>query len=317
MQTLQQHFMQLTGWAPYFIIDTGRNGAARDPRSSCQTWCNTRGAGAGHAPTMNTGLPHVVDAYWYLKTPGESDGCTRVLPSGENCARFDASCEGVDSIGGTTASGEPRAPEAGSWFVYQARMLARNAHLHLDAPGTLDPLWGADPAALAARPSRAPLPEPPIPLLRSPPPLTRSAPSPPPLASPLFAWTSSPPPPHGSSVFGVSGVANDDFAKHLVSPPQPSPPPPLDDDFVYPLVVVAKPPPAPAIGVGEHAGRDGHLALGGMAALATVCFCVSFRYYGACGTADETLPKRRASRRPKRVSKRGAVFQEVSDEQIE
>jgi len=89
VQTLQHHFMQATGWAPYFIIDTGRNGAAHDPRSSCQSWCNTRGAGAGHVPTMNTGVSDVVDAFWWLKTPGESDGCTRVLPSGERCARFD------------------------------------------------------------------------------------------------------------------------------------------------------------------------------------------------------------------------------------
>lgn len=142
-QTLQQHFIQSTGWAPKFVIDTGRNGAHNDQRSSCSSWCNVRGAGAGHAPTMNTGLPEIVDAFFWLKTPGESDGCTRILPSGEQCARFDASCEGTDSIGGPNGRDEPRSPEAGMWFEYQARMLARNANLRLEAPGALDSMWGA------------------------------------------------------------------------------------------------------------------------------------------------------------------------------
>ena len=42
-QTLQQHFIQSTGWAPKFVIDTGRNGAHNDQRSSCSSWCNVRG----------------------------------------------------------------------------------------------------------------------------------------------------------------------------------------------------------------------------------------------------------------------------------
>ena len=41
----------------------------------------------------------VVDAYLWLKTPGESDGCTKELPSGGECPRFDASCGSLDSIG--------------------------------------------------------------------------------------------------------------------------------------------------------------------------------------------------------------------------
>ena len=177
VQTLQQHFIQTTGWAPYFIIDTGRNGATVDERSTCSSWCNARGAGAGHVATMNTKLPEVVDAFFWLKTPGESDGCTRVLPSGEQCARFDASCESMDSIGGPTGAGEPHAPEAGMWFDYQVKMLARNANLRLDSPGALDSMWNvkgsialdieADMKTAAASAKKAALSSPPPPLPRA------------------------------------------------------------------------------------------------------------------------------------------------------
>ena len=58
-------------WTPHWIIDTGRNGVD-DERQSCSNWCNVRGAGVGHLPTANTSLPSVVDAIYWLKTPGDS-----------------------------------------------------------------------------------------------------------------------------------------------------------------------------------------------------------------------------------------------------
>ena len=168
--TLQRHFLARMRWLPRFIIDTGRNGAAAEQRKACSSWCNIRGAGAGHAPSMNTGLSDVVDAFWWVKTPGESDGCTHLLPSGGRCPRFDEGCEGEDSIGARAY--EPRAPEAGAWFAFQARQLARNADLRLDAEGAMDSTWG-----MANRPNRPPPPHPPPP---KPPPPVRSPPSPPP-----------------------------------------------------------------------------------------------------------------------------------------
>ena len=71
---------------PRFIIDTGRNGNAA-MRTDCSNWCNIRGAAVGVASTPETALPDHVDAYFWLKTPGESDGCTEILPSGERCPR--------------------------------------------------------------------------------------------------------------------------------------------------------------------------------------------------------------------------------------
>ena len=108
------HFPTIT-----VITDTGRNGVP-DTRSTCSSWCNIRGAGIGQLPRA-TALPDPrLDALYWLKTPGESDGCTEVLPDGNRCPRFDSNCAGIDSIG--TRAGEPRAPEAGQWFLWQVRM---------------------------------------------------------------------------------------------------------------------------------------------------------------------------------------------------
>lgn len=109
---------------PHMIIDTSRNAVA--PREACSSWCNARGAGAGALPTVHTDYPEVVDAYMWVKIPGASDGCTEQLPDGGGkCPRFDKACASDDSIG--SEPGEPRCPEAGDWFDYQAKMLARNA----------------------------------------------------------------------------------------------------------------------------------------------------------------------------------------------
>eukprot|EP00928_Gymnodinium_smaydae_P014039 TRINITY_DN15093_c0_g3_i2.p1 TRINITY_DN15093_c0_g3~~TRINITY_DN15093_c0_g3_i2.p1 ORF type:complete len:276 (-),score=38.20 TRINITY_DN15093_c0_g3_i2:266-1093(-) len=110
---------------PQFVIDTGRNGAP-EKRENCKAWCNPRGAGIGLAPTTKTADPRI-DAYYWLKTPGESDGCTEILPDGKRCARFDRDCANPASLG--RKGGEPRAPEAGLWFHYQIEQLARNANL--------------------------------------------------------------------------------------------------------------------------------------------------------------------------------------------
>jgi len=126
MAALYAEFTQkISGWNPYFIIDSGRNGVG-NMRKDCANWCNARGAGVGVIPTTST-ANQTIDAYFWLKTPGESDGCTQILPDGSQCARFDSFCGSADSIG--SASGEPRAPEAGKWFDYQIKMLASNAHM--------------------------------------------------------------------------------------------------------------------------------------------------------------------------------------------
>lgn len=60
----------------HFIIDSGRNGLG--PTSDLQ-WCNPEGRAIGRRPTTNTGNP-LVDAYLWIKTPGESDGACNGNP---------------------------------------------------------------------------------------------------------------------------------------------------------------------------------------------------------------------------------------------
>lgn len=109
--------------ASLFFSPKGRNGVS-DMRSDCANWCNIRGAGIGVKPTTATDSDGLVDAYFWLKTPGESDGCTAELPTGGACPRYDSSCASADSIG--TQSGEPDAPEAGDWFDFEIKQLAAN-----------------------------------------------------------------------------------------------------------------------------------------------------------------------------------------------
>lgn len=52
----------------HFIIDTSRNGLG-----TTADWCNPRGQALGIIPTTNTGHP-LVDAFLWVKQPGESDG---------------------------------------------------------------------------------------------------------------------------------------------------------------------------------------------------------------------------------------------------
>jgi cellulose 1,4-beta-cellobiosidase len=108
----------------HFVVDTGRNGVS-DMRTDCANWCNIRGAGIGLQPTTNTGNKTTIDAYLWLKTPGETDGCTQMLPSGGACKRYDSFCGHDDCIG--SKSGEPRVPEAGTWDDYVIKQLATNA----------------------------------------------------------------------------------------------------------------------------------------------------------------------------------------------
>ena len=101
----------------HFVIDTSRNGqgpwtpAVSYPDS--QDWCNPPGRGLGVLPTANTGLA-LLDAYLWLKLPGESDGeCTRGLgPAGTT----------VDPEWGRVD------PAAGQWFPEMALDLVSNAN---------------------------------------------------------------------------------------------------------------------------------------------------------------------------------------------
>jgi endoglucanase len=65
----------------HYVIDTSRNGAGPAPASKLD-WCNPGGRALGAAPTTATGNGHV-DAFLWIKRPGESDGsCNGGPPAG-------------------------------------------------------------------------------------------------------------------------------------------------------------------------------------------------------------------------------------------
>ncbi|WP_165687416.1 glycoside hydrolase family 6 protein [Streptomyces sp. KO7888] len=53
------------------VIDTSRNGNGAPPDGE---WCDPAGRRIGRAPTLSTGMGRI-DAYLWVKLPGESDGC--------------------------------------------------------------------------------------------------------------------------------------------------------------------------------------------------------------------------------------------------
>ncbi|MFJ8823403.1 glycoside hydrolase family 6 protein [Streptomyces sp. NPDC102467] len=82
------------GGGKHFVIDTSRNG--NGPYGGADAWCNPPGRALGVPPTTRTG-DAALDAYLWVKRPGESDGTCR---------------------GG---------PGAGKWWAAKALELARNA----------------------------------------------------------------------------------------------------------------------------------------------------------------------------------------------
>jgi endoglucanase len=64
------HALSAATGGKHFIIDTSRNGNGPTPDAQ---WCNPEGRALGNAPSTNTGDP-LVDAFVWVKPPGESDG---------------------------------------------------------------------------------------------------------------------------------------------------------------------------------------------------------------------------------------------------
>ncbi len=80
----------------HFIIDTSRNGAGG---SQTGNWCNPSGQSIGSAPTSNTGNK-LVDAFLWIKVPGESDGtCGGGPKAGQWWADYALALAGKKSAG--------------------------------------------------------------------------------------------------------------------------------------------------------------------------------------------------------------------------
>ena len=140
------------------LIDTSRNGwggPARPRRASSSEsldayveesrldrrlarghWCNQSGAGIGERPRpWPYGPGGAVDAFLWIKPPGESDGAASaaIAAEGPNDKGFDSNCDPTaTSDSGLPTGAMADAPPAGHWFPAQFRMLVENAWPALD-----------------------------------------------------------------------------------------------------------------------------------------------------------------------------------------
>jgi cellulose 1,4-beta-cellobiosidase len=103
-----------------------------DKRPSRGDWCNQSGAGLGIRPTAAP-ASHI-DAYVWIKPPGESDGSSSLIPTGPNNPGgkgFDQMCDpayGGNARNNNSASGAlPNSPVSGAWFSAQFQQLMANA----------------------------------------------------------------------------------------------------------------------------------------------------------------------------------------------
>ncbi|CAM5660315.1 Glucanase OS=Streptomyces tendae OX=1932 GN=GUR47_01560 PE=3 SV=1 [Streptomyces tendae] len=110
-------------------VDTYVNGGRYDRRIHLGNWCNQSGAGLGERPQADP--EPGIDAYVWMKPPGESDGASKEIPNDEGKG-FDRMCDPTytgNARNGNNMSGAlPDAPISGKWFSAQFQELMKNAY---------------------------------------------------------------------------------------------------------------------------------------------------------------------------------------------
>jgi len=108
------------------------NASKVDKRPARGDWCNQNGAGLGERPRANPATN--IDAYVWIKPPGESDGSSSLIPTGPNNPGgkgFDQMCDptyGGNALNNNSPSGAlPNSPVSGAWFSAQFQQLMQNA----------------------------------------------------------------------------------------------------------------------------------------------------------------------------------------------
>ncbi|MDN3027995.1 glycoside hydrolase family 6 protein [Streptomyces sp. S.PB5] len=121
-------------------LDTYVNESKADRRTHRGLWCNASGAGLGQPPqAAPSGYPDShLDAFLWVKPPGESDGASKDIPNEEG-KRADPMCDPdytAPNAGNNKTGALPDAPLAGHWFHNQFLMLVRNAYPAVPTGGT-------------------------------------------------------------------------------------------------------------------------------------------------------------------------------------
>ncbi|GAB7048053.1 glycoside hydrolase family 6 protein [Catenuloplanes indicus] len=110
-------------------VNTWVNQSRVDRRIHSGNWCNQSGAGLGERPKA---APEPgIDAYVWVKPPGESDGSSELIPNTEGKG-FDRMCDPTytgNARNGNSMSGAlPDAPISGAFFPAQLTELMNNAY---------------------------------------------------------------------------------------------------------------------------------------------------------------------------------------------
>jgi cellulose 1,4-beta-cellobiosidase len=110
-------------------VDTYVNGGRIDRRIHVGNWCNQSGAGLGERPKASPAAG--IDAYVWIKPPGESDGASSAIPNDEGKG-FDRMCDptytGNPRNNNNMSGALPNAPLSGHWFSAQFQQLMQNAY---------------------------------------------------------------------------------------------------------------------------------------------------------------------------------------------
>ncbi|MER7974924.1 glycoside hydrolase family 6 protein [Streptomyces sp. NPDC005840] len=110
-------------------VDTYVDGGRYDRRIHIGNWCNQSGAGLGERPKASPATG--IDAYVWMKPPGESDGSSSAISNDEGKG-FDRMCDPTytgNARNGNSLSGAlPNAPLSGHWFSAQFQQLMANAY---------------------------------------------------------------------------------------------------------------------------------------------------------------------------------------------
>ncbi|MBZ6226174.1 glycoside hydrolase family 6 protein [Streptomyces olivaceus] len=117
------------GPGPQTSVDAYVDGGRYDRRIHLGNWCNQSGAGLGERPQASPAAG--IDAYVWMKPPGESDGASELIDNDEGKG-FDRMCDptyGGNPRNGNNPSGSlPDAPVSGHWFSAQFQELLKNAY---------------------------------------------------------------------------------------------------------------------------------------------------------------------------------------------
>ncbi|MEU0279119.1 glycoside hydrolase family 6 protein [Streptomyces sp. NPDC006195] len=117
------------GPGPQTSVDTYVDGGRYDRRIHLGNWCNQSGAGLGERPKAAPAAG--IDAYVWMKPPGESDGASKEIPNNQGKG-FDRMCDptytGNPRNNNNMSGALPNAPLSGDWFSAQFQELLKNAN---------------------------------------------------------------------------------------------------------------------------------------------------------------------------------------------